>query len=121
MISKFGNEGKIKIQMRTRDNNLLTMTKNINFNDVNSSDLSSITERLANEHLEDYKQDRLMRKEYADKIFKLLCFYMSIVGVLVLLLGFSFCEILRYSDSVLISIITTMTANVIGIFIIVVR
>ena len=30
---EFGNEGKIKIQMRTRDNSLLTMTKNINFID----------------------------------------------------------------------------------------
>ena len=63
-------------------------------------------------------QDRDQRKEFADKIFSFVCLYMFAVFFILFLCASpnSFC----LSDSVLITLLGTTTANVIGILIIVV-
>lgn len=68
---------------------------------------------IKKEELEGAKQDRAQRKEYADKIFFLVAFYLIFVYILIILSGVSFLEI---DSSVLIAIVTTTTANVIALF-----
>ena len=73
---------------------------------------------LRKEELEGRKQDRLQRKGYADKIFILLCIYLFVVMVLLYFNGFGLTHL---DSSVLIAIVTTSAANVIGIFILVAK
>ena len=75
---------------------------------------------IKKEELESKRQDRLQRKAYADNIFKFLCVYMIAIFIIIFRHG----EILNgfeLADSVVITLITTTTANIIGIFILVVR
>ena len=74
--------------------------------------------RLRKEELEGKKQDRIQRKGYADKIFILLCVYLSAVMVL---LYFNGLKLTTLEGSVLIAIVTTSAANVIGIFVLVAK
>lgn len=64
-------------------------------------------------------QDRAQRKEFAEKIFSFVCLYMFSVFLILFLCGSpgSF----KLSDTVLITLLGTTTANVIGILIIVVK
>jgi len=73
---------------------------------------------LRKEELEGKKQDRIQRKGYADKIFILLCVYLSAVMVLLYFNGF---KLTTLEGSVLIAIVTTSAANVIGIFVLVAK
>jgi len=73
---------------------------------------------LRREELEGKKQDRIQRKGYADKIFILLCLYLSAVMVLLYFNGFGLTNL---EASVLIALVTTSAANVIGIFILVAK
>lgn len=60
-----------------------------------------------------------LRKDFSFKIFSFLCSYMVVVFVLVYFSGFkSFFEM---SDAILITLLTTTMANVIGIFLLVVK
>ena len=63
-------------------------------------------------------QDRTQRKKFAEKIFNFVSIYMYLVFFVLILSG---CENKFYlSDSVLITLLGTTTANVIGVLIIVV-
>ena len=73
---------------------------------------------LRKEEIEGKKQDRIQRKGYADKIFILLCVYLSAVMVLLYFNGF---KLTTLEGSVLIAIVTTSAANVIGIFVLVAK
>ena len=73
---------------------------------------------LRREELEGKKQDLLQRKGYADKIFILLCLYLSAVMMLLYFNGFGLTNL---EASVLIALVTTSAANVIGIFILVAK
>ena len=73
---------------------------------------------LRREDLEGRKQDRIQRKGYADKIFILLCVYLLAIMVLLYFNGFGLTNL---EGSVLIAIVTTSAANVIGIFILVAK
>ncbi len=77
-------------------------------------------ERLNDEEIRDRQQNRAQRKEYADNIFTFLCVYMLFVGLIITGVGNSHCGF-ELSDTVLIALITTTTANVIGIFVFVVK
>lgn len=84
-------------------------------------DSMKVANKLKWEELESRKQDREQRKRYANYIFGFLCAYMVLVFIVLILSGF--CDI-RFclSDSVIIALITTTTtANIIGIFIFVVK
>lgn len=69
-------------------------------------------ERLK-EEIEGIKQDRKQRKIFGYVIFAFMCVYMLAVLVLVYLSGF---DVVRLSDGVVVTLVTTSLANVIGIF-----
>lgn len=83
-----------------------------------SSQREAIEVAQLQEELDSKKQDRIQRKEYANKIYWLLCVYILVV---MLLLYFCAFRLTKLSSEVLIAIITTMTANVIGIFVFVAK
>ena len=75
---------------------------------------------LKRETLENNKQDRNARKNYAIAIFIfLVCFVISVMVVVYLSANENSCFGLH--ESVLIALLTTSTANVIGIFVFVVK
>lgn len=69
-------------------------------------------ERL-NEEIEDLKQDRKQRKIFSYCIFGFMCLYMASSIVIVFLCGLG---IMNLDVSVLITLLTTTLANVIGVF-----
>lgn len=69
-------------------------------------------ERLKEEN-EGLKQDRKQRKIFGYCIFAFLCFYMIITLGIVISVGFFYAYL---SDKVLITLLTTSLASVIGIF-----
>lgn len=96
----------------------------VNETPISSRDIGQeikITELdIRKEELEGKRQDRLQRKAYADNIFTFLCIYMIIVFVILFKHGCLF-NGFELSDSVIVVLITTTTANIIGIFVFVVR
>lgn len=70
------------------------------------------------EELESRKQDRKQRGRFSIRIFVFMAFYM--VGILTVLI-LAGCKVLVLSDTVIISLLTTTTADVIGVFIIVAK
>jgi hypothetical protein len=65
------------------------------------------------EEIKDLQQDREQRKVLSYALFRFMCFYMFIVLVIVFCCGFGWMHI---SDKVLIVLLTTTLADVIGIF-----
>jgi hypothetical protein len=74
------------------------------------------TEGLELEKLKSLKQDRKERKIYADKTFKLISVWMIFIACAFTCIGFKW---LQFSDSVVITLLTTTTVEVIGLFAIV--
>ena len=70
------------------------------------------------EDLDSKQQDRKQRKVFAQWIFGLVCAYLLVVLTGIFLVGFGQ---MKLSDIVLNVLLTTTTANVIGIFIIVAK
>lgn len=71
--------------------------------------------RLRNKIIE---EDMRARKHYARALFILVCSWLGIALAIVILVGW---KVLALSDAVLIALITTTTASVIGLFAIVAR
>lgn len=69
-------------------------------------------ERL-DEEIKDLRQDRQQRKVFGRYIFIFMCVYMAAALAIVFLCGFG---CMRLSDKVLITLLTTTLADVIGIF-----
>lgn len=80
----------------------------------------TVANKIRNEELENRRQDRAQCKVYADNLFTFLCFYMILVFFILYKSG-SLYNSFELSDSVIIALITTTTANIIGIFAFVVR
>ncbi len=80
----------------------------------------TVANKIRNEELENRRQDRAQRKVYADNLFTFLCFYMILVFFILYKSG-SLYNSFELSDSVIIALITTTTANIIGIFAFAVR
>ena len=101
--------------------NFLSAT--IKGHDITSSEEDS-AQRIAiedrREDLENKRQNRNQRKSYGNKLFVFLCVYMILVFIVLFFCGFSLFGF-TLSDTVLVALITTTTANVIGIFAFVVR
>ena len=68
------------------------------------------------EELEGIKQDRKQRGAFSMRIFLFVCVYMVLALAILCLSGGCVFEI---SDTVLIAMLTTTTANVIGLFVVV--
>lgn len=83
------------------------------FEEDYSSKREAIEIAQLQEELDSKKQDRVQRKEYANKIFNLLRIYLLSVFLILCCNGL---EWFSLKDTVLVAIVTTTTANVIGIF-----
>ena len=79
-----------------------------------------LANKLRKERLKGQKQDRKQRKNFSYMIFYFLCAYLVFVFVVLFFSGFSGL-IFRMADSVLITLLSTTTVNVISIFILVVK
>lgn len=89
-----------------------------------SQELQNNELRRLGEELKDLRQDRDERKSYASKLYWLVLIWLSVILIIVTLqglklsgLGFSF----QLDDVVLVTLITTTTANVAAFFLVVVR
>lgn len=76
------------------------------------------SEELKNETLANKKQDRKLRKIFSYGWFILVVIYLVIVLTFVYFCGFKLTET---SDTVLVTLLGTTTANVIGLFVIVAK
>jgi hypothetical protein len=76
--------------------------------------------RLKQEELTGNSQDRTARKEFANKIFYLLLVFLGITLLIVIAAGIIPIAF-SLSDTILITLLATTSANVIGIFIFVVK
>lgn len=74
-------------------------------------EIASLEEDLAGK-----SQDRKQRGIFAMRIFGFVCFYMAAALTIVVLDG---CCVLDISDTVLVTMLGTTTANVIGLFLVV--
>jgi hypothetical protein len=64
------------------------------------------------------KQDRKERRKYAHRIFCLICVWLGAVGLMIILQGFGALRF-RLEATVVVTIVTTTTASVLGVFLIV--
>jgi hypothetical protein len=101
-------EGKDKEESEESQVNLLEQTSN----ELTIDYLRAQIDRQR-EEIEGLKQDREQRKIFSYVIFGFMCIYMLISLALVFLDGYG---IIFLSDNVLITLLTTSLANVIGIF-----
>jgi hypothetical protein len=108
------NERDIKIEKK----DIIETTEfSINEEDI-GTELRRTELKIRQEELESNIQDRKERKNYANKIFILLAIFMSTT---ILIIGASMFCFSKLSDIVLVTLLTTTSANVISIFAIVVR
>lgn len=66
-----------------------------------------------NEEIEDIKQDRAQRKTFSTRIFTFMCSYLAVSMLIVFSCGYQW---MLLSDTVIVTLITTTLANVIGVF-----
>ena len=71
--------------------------------------------------IDELVQNRTERKLYASRIFKLVCWWLAVIGLMLFLQGFGGLIGFTLPASVLITAIGSTTATVIGIFLIVTR
>lgn len=74
-----------------------------------------VSSELEQEELEDRRQNREQRKQYANLVFNMLCVYLMAVFFLLLLVG-NGSNRFYLSDEVLLMLLGTTTTNVIGAF-----
>lgn len=70
--------------------------------------------------LKDFAQKSDLRSIFAKNIFTLVCIYLIVVGVFLWLSGMTFKDF-KLSDNVLITLLTTTSANIISLFVFVVK
>lgn len=76
--------------------------------------------RLLLEKLEGQKQDRNQRKEFANKIFDFMCWYLVAVFFIIMLNGVTINNF-KVSDEIILALLGTTAIEVIGTFAIVAR
>lgn len=69
--------------------------------------------KKANEEIEGLKQDREQRKSFSTWIFIFTCVYMAVTIAIVCLCAFS---VMRLSDTILVTLLTTTLTEVLGMF-----
>lgn len=70
------------------------------------------------EKLESFRQDREQRKEYSDLLFALISIWLASIGSVVVMNGFEHIPF-NLTDTVLVTLIGSTTASVLGLFAIV--
>lgn len=114
LIKALSDEDKTKEDSEERKTNLPKQTPS----ELSMEYLRTQIERLKEEN-ESLKQDRKLRKELGEKIYSFVVMYMFCVLFVLVLSGVQGnCFVL--SDTVLVTIFGTTTANVIGVLVIVV-
>lgn len=88
---------------------------------VNTTQEIDFDINLTRQEISDRIQDREERKKYAYRTFIFLCIFTSIILLTILLSGFSTLVNFNLDNSVLIALITSSLATVVGIFILVMR
>lgn len=90
-----------------------------------SGELQNNELRKLGEELKDLRQDRDERKSYASKLYWLVLVWLVIILSIIIFQGLHFLPgtglIFKLSDLVLITLITTTTANIAAFFLVVVR
>ena len=89
--------------------------------DYSNKEQSAWKNAQITEFQKDSAQDRSERKTYAGRIFRLLIVWLCVVASILLLRGFSQFSLFSLSDAVLMTLIGSTTASVVGIFIIVAK
>lgn len=87
---------------------------------IQVEDSDEFTKKYHELILKDLSQKSDMRSSFAKNIFTLVCIYLTIVGIFLWQSGMTFRDF-KLSDKVLITLLTTTSANVIGLFVFVVR
>lgn len=80
--------------------------------DIELQYLKAKIDRLKSE-IKDIEQDRDERKRFSNYIFGFMCSYVFAAVVIVILSG---CKVLILSDTILVTLLTTALADVIGVF-----
>ncbi len=75
--------------------------------------LHSQKDGIKNEKVKDIQQDREERKKYAKLIFWFICAWVSLVLIMMFFIGFGICKL---SDKVIITLLTTTTADILTLF-----
>lgn len=78
-------------------------------------ELDSIEKDKKLAELTGLKQDIAQRKDYAEKIFKLVCVWLLVVLILLILQGFNI-RGFSLDEAVLLAVIGSTTINIIGLF-----
>lgn len=89
-----------------------------------SQELQNNELRRLSEELKDLRQDRDERKSYASKLYWLVLMWLTIILLIVILQGLKVSGLrltFQLNDAVLVTLITTTTANVAAFFLVVVR
>ena len=103
--------------MRNKLDELLEESKNLS---VDTKRVDKDT-ALTQQEVYDRVQDRYERKKYAFRTFLFLCGFTSVVLLIIIASGFSKLINFSLNDSVLIALITSSLATIVGIFILVMR
>jgi uncharacterized membrane protein YfbV (UPF0208 family) len=86
---------------------------------VSSADIKrSLNIEKLSEEVKELKQQRIQRRVFAICLFAFIAMYMCAVIVLVYLIALGVAEL---TDAVLVALLTTTTANVLGLFVIVAK
>ena len=104
--------------MHNKLDELLKESKSSPFVDTKKIDKDTA---LTEQEVYDRVQDRYERKKYASRTFVFLCGFTSIILLIIIASGFSKITNFSLNDTVLIAIITSSLATVVGIFILVMR
>ena len=90
---------------------------------LHNEEARSLERAQQREQLDNLRQDREQRKRYAERLFKLVVSWLIAIWLTVIFAGVKFPSWLRWSfelsDSILIALITSTTASVLGLFAIV--
>lgn len=90
----------------------------LSVDDETSADMQQAELKLKDQDIKDRQQDREQRKTFSMCIFGFVCIYMAATLTVIFLTGA--CS-LWLSDTVLITLLSTTTANVLGLFVIVAK
>lgn len=89
-----------------------------------SQELQNNELRRLSEELKDLRQDRDERKSYASKLYWLVLIWLTLIITIVILQGLELSNVIlsfHLDNTVLVTLITTTTANVAAFFLVVVR
>ncbi len=108
----------MKLKIKSPDN--LSFDSDPNDSDISNEEIEYLKQNqtygLEAEKLKGRKQDRKERKKYAKHIFRFIWFWCTAILLIMVFVGKG---CLKFETSVVITLITTTTANILALFVIV--